>query len=801
MSKNIRGFTSANLTINELSLLSAGFTTLEAVNATITGTLTVNNISISGSFTVTNITVTGNINANTMTITGLLTASGGISGNLTGNVTSTGANTMGSLTVSGTITGDLTGDVTGDLTGDVTGDVTGNLTGNVTSTGANSMASLTVSGTLDGATVEADTLKIINQSPTLALGSLPTKLMCYNASTDEIIHFNILSFDGNSSSPLLTVSGDISCTDLSCTDITASGTITGDVTGDLTGDVTGNITSVGSNSMNSLTVTNTLTLNNATGLPITTKSDSTQYPVLFYEDSSKLICKDTTASFNYQPDQNRLYAPNINATTIQSSAITCVTGTQAFNEVTVANDLTVSGTITGDITITPDTTPTQAESPILCYDVTNSDICMESTTANLNYNFSNDRLTAYNMYVTNVLNAMNGTLFIDPASDTTDTVTRNVPFVSSNGSVREHPNFTFTPSTSKLFVDNIQADKLTLTDIDQVQNGDTDVRSIVTVLSTEGNLRRTSTNDFTFQQSTGIVKVPKLRISSINTFSAADPNVTYRIGLVAGNGDIGKLQQANYLEYNTSNDALTVVRLRIRFFQSNIGETQCPMLFRTQGSDSTDQSGLVANADYENDQPVFYYNPTSNTLNVHNIDLKNLPLNYTQTAYNSTWGIAFSANFGGGNLLNYNNNSNLSQKQYGKNITGGAWDMAGTTFAIRSNDYAGLWRVSISVNIYNNLGGTNNRINPRILLYKGSTVERTVSDGTAYVRNNLARYTTVHIEGVIRPSATTDAYSIGTFCNIESTNDWSSTLTSSQYVAYHINIEFRFLGILPEYSV
>jgi len=74
MSKSISGGLGAvNLNIQELRILNGSFTSLEAVNGTISGTLTVGGLSISGTFSVVNFGSSGLINANDIICNGELT--------------------------------------------------------------------------------------------------------------------------------------------------------------------------------------------------------------------------------------------------------------------------------------------------------------------------------------------------------------------------------------------------------------------------------------------------------------------------------------------------------------------------------------------------------------------------------------------------------------------------------------------------------------------------------------------------------------------------------------------------------
>ena len=67
MSKNIRGNTTANLTVNNISLLNAGFTSFTAGTGTL-GDLTVTNtLSVTGAFNPTNIT-TGALVSDTLRV-------------------------------------------------------------------------------------------------------------------------------------------------------------------------------------------------------------------------------------------------------------------------------------------------------------------------------------------------------------------------------------------------------------------------------------------------------------------------------------------------------------------------------------------------------------------------------------------------------------------------------------------------------------------------------------------------------------------------------------------------------------
>ena len=85
MSRSIRGYSSANLTINQLSLLGIDVTTIGAtvgnvitLNSTTINTTNANitDLSISGTFTIANITSSGTITGNDITITGTMTYKG-----------------------------------------------------------------------------------------------------------------------------------------------------------------------------------------------------------------------------------------------------------------------------------------------------------------------------------------------------------------------------------------------------------------------------------------------------------------------------------------------------------------------------------------------------------------------------------------------------------------------------------------------------------------------------------------------------------------------------------------------------
>jgi hypothetical protein len=162
MSKNIRGLSTANLTVKEISFVNLGATSVTATSfsgttATFTGTVT-NNLTVNGTFTLSgslsipslqltslssDTSSTGNLpvlfkDANNNVVingdytfkpsTGELRVTkviGNVTGNLTGNITgatSIGGNTdiTGTLGVSGQITGNVTGNLTGNVTGQVT---------------------------------------------------------------------------------------------------------------------------------------------------------------------------------------------------------------------------------------------------------------------------------------------------------------------------------------------------------------------------------------------------------------------------------------------------------------------------------------------------------------------------------------------------------------------------------------------------------------------------------------------------------------------------------------------------------
>ena len=77
MSKSISGgLGSLNLTIQTLRILDGSFTTITAVDGTISGTLTVGNMTISGSFNIDNLTSTGTITSNNITSSGAITSNG-----------------------------------------------------------------------------------------------------------------------------------------------------------------------------------------------------------------------------------------------------------------------------------------------------------------------------------------------------------------------------------------------------------------------------------------------------------------------------------------------------------------------------------------------------------------------------------------------------------------------------------------------------------------------------------------------------------------------------------------------------
>ena len=165
----------------------------------------------------------------------------------------------------------------------------------------------------------------------------------------------------------------------------------------------------------------------------------------------------------------------------------------------------------------------------------------------------------------------------------------------------------------------------------------------------------------------------------------------------------------------------------------------------------------------------------------------------------NTQGLLGTLPFGNGAFVGIPVGTTPTKTQFGANIPNGAWNMDNAVWSIRSNDYAGLWKCTVTLTFLNNTTGS--RFNPRIYLYKNPNNKVfTMSDSTQYARYQPAS-ATLSITGVIPVANTGDVYGVVTYLDTQSNTKNSWDETTSQYVGYRYNCEMTYLGNLTEYSI
>ena len=190
-----------------------------------------------------------------------------------------------------------------------------------------------------------------------------------------------------------------------------------------------------------------------------------------------------------------------------------------------------------------------------------------------------------------------------------------------------------------------------------------------------------------------------------------------------------------------------------------------------------------------------------------------MQLNYTQCYDNSSYTCtdgSGNTDFGDFNRITWVNSTGgigvrhteFGHKSDGSHTTAGAWNIptSGGQLSLNSNDYAGTWRIDVSIHYTNLLTGGADRITPFIILQKNGFNERHCLSQPTYIRHQQAKVGGANLSCIINPSTTTDVYTICTRLNKGSTTDFSSTATNSEYTGSSLKIRCTYLGNLDLYT-
>ena len=156
-------------------------------------------------------------------------------------------------------------------------------------------------------------------------------------------------------------------------------------------------------------------------------------------------------------------------------------------------------------------------------------------------------------------------------------------------------------------------------------------------------------------------------------------------------------------------------------------------------------------------------------------------------------------------ILVWYNDTTVSAPRYfqkGQNITGGAWnfDVTNGKLSIQNNDYAGNWHIYVSAVWENETRNEGNfRAAPSFKVYKGTSQVLSTSIGPQYARYWGPRFCTIAVSGVITAASTSDEFTFRTYLTIDNDDQDDGQLPNDSHdeaywTGHDLRIELRYLN-------
>jgi len=846
MSRSIRGYSSANLTIESLSLLGIDVTTIDATTGNIItlNSTTVNatnanitNVSI-GTLTIDNATVNQLLTANNITTSGTITANGNVI--LNSLPLDNSDNNERYITFQGV------GNV---LHAD--SKLTFNPSTNTLTIIGLSCQDITASGTISGATISG-TFNIVAENKT---GNIDYPISFHDTSTDRVSIGDasyLSSFTFNPSTRTMVLEngqitnatitlGNIATANITDANINANSrsddveykvVLLRDTDNRICEDSSNNITY---NPLNErLTVVKTTTTNLKIGQLLTTSND-TFYPCMFQGNNDDISRAPLLANFHYNPSQLKLKIDNVEVTDdlTVTDALTVTGRTDLGNIVSInalssvnsnttypfliwdntntnnrtirvdtsnlyydtTNNTLYAPNFSGSFNITVSTRSDSTDYPMLFYDTSTSDICTDSAPTQIAYNPNSNTLKLSNVTI-------NSEAVLTNTPEATSSSFFNILFKNANNQIRigqtaSHP-FQFRPSNGTLLTTTVDATTLQTTTLN-VTGTATFSNSIIQPIDTDG-----TNNDYTlvfYDTTTSSLKRDTNPAQLV--YNPSNNTISCRNIEVALDTTTQDLTVTGTLDATLNpNDASTTATMRFLGYDPAFGINKKSNSTTVFGTGIFTAKEFIKTEQFIADQFI--------------VNGSTLPLNYVSAYSCQEWDTNIG-NFGNDDYIVLNRTASEGGSptvyQYGANISSGTspvvvrsainYGQTGSNahWNLSNNSYAGMWYVDVTCVFQNLKTGSGDRMIPyiRIQKYDGSSwnEQRQLSVGMQYVRYTAGEASSLRIQGPCYLEDTNDLLRIYTKLEIGnnvSPPAFSDVASSTEWAGLQINISMRYLG-------